>query len=101
MFSSINSRLKNMSSKSSKSPILAFEESEQHDSLMEQIFEEISEVPDKEPVLEIQVDKSYKKKKQSSKNGSPPNKIYDGDIFPALIVRIACPVVIISTNIQK
>ena len=59
-----------MSGKSSNSPIITFEESEQHDSLMEQIFDEISVVPDKEPVLEIQVDKSYKRKKQSSKYGS-------------------------------
>ena len=54
-----------MSSKSSKYPIVAFEESEQDDSLMEQIFDEISDVPDKEPVLEIPVDKSYHKKKQA------------------------------------
>ena len=56
-----------MSSKSSKYPIVAFEESEQDDSLMEQIFDEISDVPDKEPVLEIPVEKSYQKKKPSSK----------------------------------
>ena len=51
-----------MSSKSSKYPIVAFEESEQDDSLMEQIFDEISDVPDKEPVLEIPLDKSYQRK---------------------------------------
>ena len=59
-----------MSSKSSKYPIVAFEESEQDDSLMEQIFGEISDVPDKEPVLEIPVDKSYQKKKQASTNNT-------------------------------
>jgi len=59
-----------MSSKSSKYPIVAFEESEQDDSLMEQIFEEIIDVPDKEPVLEIPVDKSYQKKKQASTNNT-------------------------------
>ena len=59
-----------MSSKSSKYPIVAFEESEQDDSLMEQIFVEISDVPDKEPVLEIPVDKSYQKKKQASTNNT-------------------------------
>ncbi len=59
-----------MSSKSSKYPIVAFEESEQDDSLMEQIFDGISDVPDKEPVLEIPVDKSYQKKKQASTNNT-------------------------------
>ncbi len=59
-----------MSSKSSKYPIVAFEESEQDDSFMEQIFDEISDVPDKEPVLEIPVDKSYQKKKQASTNNT-------------------------------
>ena len=59
-----------MSSKSSKYPIVAFEESEQDDSLMEQIFDEINDVPDKEPVLEIPVDKSYQKKKQASTNNT-------------------------------
>ena len=59
-----------MSSKSSKYPIVAFEESEQDDSLMEQIFDEIRDVPDKEPVLEIPVDKSYQKKKQASTNNT-------------------------------
>ena len=59
-----------MSSKSSKYPIVAFEESEQDDSLMEQIFDEIRDVPDKEPVLEIPVDKSYQKKKQVSTNNT-------------------------------
>ena len=59
-----------MSSKSSKYPIVAFEESEQDDSLMEQIFDEISDVPDKEPFLEIPVDKSYQKKKQASTNNT-------------------------------
>ena len=54
-----------MSSRSPKYPILDFEESEQDDSFMEQIFEEISDVPDKEPVLEILLDKPYQKKKQS------------------------------------
>ena len=59
-----------MSSKSSKFPILAFEESEQDDSFMEQIFDEISDVPDKEHVSEIPVDKSYQKKKQASTNNT-------------------------------
>ena len=59
-----------MSSKSSKYPIVAFEESEQDDSLMEQIFDEISDLPDKESVLEIPVDKSYQKKKQASTNNT-------------------------------
>ena len=59
-----------MSGKSSKYPIVAFEESEQDDSLMEQIFDEINDVPDKEPVLEIPVDKSYQKKKQASTNNT-------------------------------
>ena len=59
-----------MSSKSSKYPILAFEESEQDDSFMQGIFDEISDVPDKEPVLEIPVDKSYQKKKQASTNNT-------------------------------
>ena len=37
---------------------------------MEQIFDGISDVPDKEPVLEIPVDKSYQKKKQASTNNT-------------------------------
>ena len=51
-----------MSSRSPKFTILDFAESEQDDSFMEQIFDEISNVPDKEPVSEIPVDKSYQKK---------------------------------------
>ena len=59
-----------MSSKSSKYPIVSFEESEQDDSFMQGIFDEIGDVPDKEPVLEIPVDKSYQKKKQASTNNT-------------------------------
>ena len=38
-----------MGKKGSTSSSLSFEESDQHDSLMEQIFDGISDVPDKEP----------------------------------------------------
>jgi|TARA_B110000495_G_C22631658_1_gene375657 DNA-nicking Smr family endonuclease len=55
-----------MGRKSSTSSSLIFEESDQHDSLMEQIFEDIIDVPDKEPALEIPLSKSSPKKKQSS-----------------------------------
>jgi hypothetical protein len=51
-----------MGQKSSTSSSLIFEESEQNDSLMEQIFDGISDVPDKEPALEISVSKSSTKK---------------------------------------
>jgi DNA-nicking Smr family endonuclease len=61
-----------MSKKSSTSSTLIFEESDKNDSLMEQIFEGISDVPDKEPELEIPVSKTYPKKKQSSTYDSVP-----------------------------
>ncbi len=60
-----------MGQKSSTSSSLIFEESEQNDSLMEQIFDGISDVPDKEPALEISVSKSSTKKKQSSTSSVP------------------------------
>ena len=59
-----------MGIKSSTSSGLTFEESDQHDSLMEQIFDEIGDVPDKESVLENSVAKSSPKKKQSSLDNS-------------------------------
>lgn len=51
-----------MGKKGSTSSSLSFEESDQHDSLMEQIFDGISDVPDKEPDLEIPLSKSSSKK---------------------------------------
>jgi len=55
-----------MGKKSSTSSSLSFEESDQQDSLMEQIFDGIRDIPDKEPALEIALPKSSPKKKQSS-----------------------------------
>ncbi|MDG1487921.1 MAG: hypothetical protein P8R40_07015 [SAR324 cluster bacterium] len=60
-----------MGKKGSTSSSLSFEESDQHDSLMEQIFDGISDVPDKEPGLEIPLSKSSSKKKQSSSKTFP------------------------------
>ena len=55
-----------MGKKDTTSSSLSFEESDQHDSLMEQIFDGISDVPNKEPALEIPLSKSSSKKKQLS-----------------------------------
>jgi len=52
-----------MGKKSSTSSSLSFEESDQQDSLMEQIFDGIRDIPDKEPALEIPLSKSSPKKK--------------------------------------
>ncbi|MEC9012520.1 MAG: Smr/MutS family protein [SAR324 cluster bacterium] len=60
-----------MGKKGSTSSSLSFEESDQHDSLMEQIFDGISDVPDKEHGLEIPLSKSSSKKKQSSSKTVP------------------------------
>ena len=51
-----------MGKKSSTSSSLSFEESDQQDSLMEQIFDGIRDIPDKEPALEIALPKSSPKK---------------------------------------
>ena len=55
-----------MGKKSSTSSSLSFEESDQQDSLMEQIFDGIRDIPDKEPPLEIPLSKASPKKKQVS-----------------------------------
>ncbi len=54
-----------MGRKSSKSTKIVFEDSDQLDSLMENIFDKIEDIPDKENVLEISVKKSSLKKRSS------------------------------------
>jgi DNA-nicking Smr family endonuclease len=54
-----------MGKKSSTSSSLTFEELDQHDSLMEKIFDAISDIPDKEPSLEIPLSKASPKRKQA------------------------------------
>ena len=55
-----------MGKKNSTSSSLTFEESDQHDSLMENIFDGISDIPNKEPPLEIPLSKASPKKKRAS-----------------------------------
>ena len=55
-----------MGKKSSTSSSLTFEELGHQDSLMEKIFDGISDIPDKEPPLEIPLSKASPKKKQAS-----------------------------------
>ena len=54
-----------MGRKSSKSTNIVFEDSDQLDSLMENIFDKIEDIPDKENVLEISVKKSSLKKRST------------------------------------
>jgi hypothetical protein len=55
-----------MGKKSSLPSRLTFEESEQNDALMEKIFADIDDVPDKEPALEIPFSEDSSKKTRPS-----------------------------------
>ena len=55
-----------MGKKSSLPSRLTFEESEQNDALMEKIFANVEDVPDKEPALEIPLSESSLKKPRIS-----------------------------------
>ena len=55
-----------MGKKSSLPSRLTFEESEQNDALMEKIFADVEDVPDKEPALKIPLSESPLKKTRTS-----------------------------------
>ena len=59
-----------MSKKSSLPSRLTFEESEQNDALMEKIFANVEDVPDKEPALGIPLSESPLKKTRTSPTDS-------------------------------